>query len=198
VSTEWLVPSSHEQEPRMAPNDVRVSDLPAYETLVDTHYSRVWGLCRLLLRDHQEAQDVTQETFLKLHQHHGLGRVDDWGAWLTRVAVNAVRDRHRAGWWPRWRRRTEPLDSSRLMAAAPLPDEAADNEALRRRIGTAFAALPKRQREVFALRQVEGLSTAEAAAALGLSEGSVKRHLFRAIQSLRRALHDGDGDPTST
>lgn len=185
----------------MPPNEPRVPDPSAYHALVDAHYTRVLRLCRLLLRDHQEAQEVTQETFLKLHQHHGTSRVADWGAWLTRVAVNGARDRQRAGWWPRWRRQTEPLDASRLAAEAPLPDAAVLDQDTRRRIRQAFAVLPRRQREVFALRQVDGLSTGQTATALGMSEGSVKRHLFRAIHALRRALRETDpgaGDSTST
>lgn len=169
-------------------DDVCAPEPSAYGALVEAHYSRVLRLCRLLLRDPQEAKDVTQETFLRLHQHHAHGRVADWGAWLTRVAVNASRDRQRAGWWPRWRRHTEPLDETKLVAELPSPGEVAVNEETRRRIARAFAVLPRRQREVFALRQVDGLSTVETAAALGLSEGSVKQHLFRAVQSLRRAL----------
>ena len=166
-----------------------------YHALVDAHYDRVLRLCRLLLGDHHEAQEVAQETFLKLHVHYASADVLDWRAWLTRVAVNGVRDRQRAGWWPRWRRRTDPLDDARLVADAPLPDVAADAKESYRRIQAAFERLPRRQREVFALRQLEGLSTAATAAALRLSEGSVKRHLYRAIDTLRRAVRDGDPGP---
>ncbi|HEY3100604.1 MAG TPA: RNA polymerase sigma factor [Methylomirabilota bacterium] len=177
-------------------SDSRAVVPSGYHALVDAHYDRVLRLCRVLLGDHHEAQDVAQETFLKLHLHYASRDVSDWRAWLTRVAVNAVRDRQRAGWWPRWRRRTEPLDDARLVAQAPRPDVAADAKESYRRIQAAFARLPRRQREVFALRQLEGLSTAATAAALRLSEGSVKRHLYRAVDRLRRAVRDGQpGSP---
>jgi RNA polymerase sigma-70 factor (ECF subfamily) len=86
------------------------------------------------------------------------------------------------------RRRSDPIDEVRIPAAMPSPAELALSEETRRRIREAFRALPTRQREVFALRYVEESSTAEVAAALGLSPGSVKRHLFRAIRRLRSAL----------
>ena len=170
--------------------DSRAVAPSGYHALVDAHYDRVLRLCRLLLGDHHEAEEVAQDTFLKLHLHYASRDILDWRAWLTRVAVNGVRDRQRAGWWPRWRRRTEPLDDARLVADTPLPDVAADATEAYRRIQAAFARLPRRQREVFALRQLEGLSTAATAAALRLSEGSVKRHLYRAVGALRRALRD--------
>ena len=166
--------------------DSRAVAPSGYHALVDAHYDRVLRLCRLLLGDHHEAEEVAQDTFLKLHLHYASRDILDWRAWLTRVAV----DRQRAGWWPRWRRRTEPLDDARLVADTPLPDVAADATEAYRRIQAAFARLPRRQREVFALRQLEGLSTAATAAALRLSEGSVKRHLYRAVGTLRRALRD--------
>ena len=173
----------------------RPPDVSTYEALVEAHYQRVLRLCRLMLRDPHEAEEVTQEAFLELHRHHGNGVVGDWGSWLTRVAVNRVRDRHRAGWWPRWRWRTRSLDSTPLAARAPLPDQVAIGDQTLRRIRTAFDRLPRRQREVLTLRQIEGLSTVETATLLGISENTVKQHLFRAIEALRRALRHGERDP---
>ncbi len=70
----------------------------------------------------------------------------------------------------------------------PTPEDAAISEETRRRVWLAFRALPDRQREVFVLRHLQGWSGPEIAAALGLSVGSVKRHLFRAIHRLRETL----------
>lgn len=120
----------------------------------------------------------------------GDGVPDDWGAWLTRVAVNACRDRRRAGWWMRFRRWTDPVDDIPLASQNPSPAEAAAGAETRHRIWQAFRELPERQREVFVLRHVEERSTGEVAEVLGLSQGSVKRHLFRAIRRLRETLGD--------
>ena len=161
-----------------------------YDQLYATHRGRVMRLCNLLLGDVDEAQEVSQEVFLKLHR--ALPRGDGtvvWGAWLTTVTVNACRDRRRSRWW-RWARHGEELVESRHAGLWPTPEQAALNAETRRRIWTAFRALPTRQREVFALRHLEGWSTEEVAPTLRVSTGSVKRHLFRAVRHMRRALGD--------
>jgi RNA polymerase sigma-70 factor, ECF subfamily len=155
------------------------------------HYGRLRRLCRLLLGDPQEAEDVVQEVFLKAHEVEQLGRAPmDWAAWLTRVAVNACRDRRRAGGWMRFRLRSRRIDDLPLVTDTPGPDDVAVSEDTRRRIWAAFRGLPRRQQEVFALRYIEERATTDVAAALGLSPGSVKRHLYRAVRHLRRALGD--------
>ena len=90
----------------------------------------------------------------------------------------------------RFRLRSTHIDDLPLVADTLAPNEAAVSEDTRRRIWIAFRALPRRQQEVFALRHIEEQSTLAVAAALGLSPGSVKRHLFRAIRALRLRLGD--------
>jgi RNA polymerase sigma-70 factor, ECF subfamily len=176
-----------------------------YEHLYHTHYQRVLRLCRLLLADVHEAEDVTQEVFLKLYRacrtqpSHIVG-----GAWLTRVAVNACHDRRRSGWWKWWRGSqraagetwssddADSYDVRPVLEAhwhdCPTPEEEALGAERRTRIWQAFRQLSQRQQEVFVLRHLEGWSTDAVANLLGLSVGSVKQHLFRAIRHLRAAL----------
>jgi RNA polymerase sigma-70 factor (ECF subfamily) len=165
---------------------------PTYEELFAAHGRRLARLCRLLLADPQESQEVVQEVFLKLHQAYTRPESpEDWGAWLTRVAVNACHDRRRAGWWMRFRRYGERLDDVTLLAREATPEQCAIGEETWRRVWAAFRRLPDRQREVFVLRQLEGWSTRAVAEALGLRTGSVKSHLFRAIRRLRAAASEG-------
>ncbi len=165
-----------------------VEDRARYEALFATHADRLRRLCRLLLSDRTEADDVVQEVFLKAYEVSGrLDPPRNWAAWLTRVTVNACRDRHRVGWWPRWRRMTDCLEDMALPDAGPTPEQAAIGRETQDRIWRAFRELSGRQREVFVLRQLEGWSTAAVATALGLREGSVKSHLFRALRHLRAA-----------
>src|SRR5438552_13856407 len=80
---------------------------PSYDDLFDAHARRLHRLCRLLLSDPQEAEEVVQEVFLKLHKAQGEGMAAmSWAAWLTRVAVNLCHDRWGAGLWARWRYRS--------------------------------------------------------------------------------------------
>ena len=160
-----------------------------YEALYREHSARVVRLCRLLLDDPQEAQEVAQEVFVKLlRRHHEPGGSTQWGAWLTRVAVNACRDRRRSAWWKQWRQRHQVIEDMELVASEPTPERAAIGRESRTRIWRAFRELPRRQREVFVLRHLEEWSTQDVADALGLTTGSVKRHLFRAVERLRKIL----------
>jgi RNA polymerase sigma-70 factor (ECF subfamily) len=173
-----------------------LADLPAStaecEALYHEHGARVLRLARLLLDDRQEAQDVAQEVFLKLlHAYPAESRPMQWGPWLMKVTVNACRDRRRSSWW-RWRRGArEPIEEVVVADLAPTPERAALDAASRERIGRVFRQLPQRQREAVVLRYVEGWTTREVADQLGVTTGSVKRHLFRAIERLRAALGDG-------
>jgi RNA polymerase sigma-70 factor (ECF subfamily) len=90
----------------------------------------------------------------------------------------------------RLRLRSTHVDDLPLVADTPAPSDVAIGEDTRRRIWAAFRTLPRRQQEVFALRYIEEQSTSDVALALGLSQGSVKRHLFRALRHLRGALED--------
>jgi RNA polymerase sigma-70 factor (ECF subfamily) len=158
------------------------------EALYREHASRLRRLCRLLLRHPQEAEDVAHEVFLKLvESSRATDRTMAWGPWLTRVAINACRDRQRAAWW---RLRHNAFDGVELVDRAPTPEAAALTGETREHIWRLFRQLSQRQREVFVLRHLEGGSTQDVAEALGLSTGSVKRHLFRAVQRLRKGLRE--------
>jgi RNA polymerase sigma factor (sigma-70 family) len=160
-----------------------------FEALYRAQFPRLVRLCRLLLDDPMEAQDVAQEVFLKLVQRpRGDGPMPA-AAWLTRVAVNACYDRRRSWWW-RWTRRREDPTAVSLVATDSTPDRLALGGELGVQVWAAFRTLPRRQREVFALRHFEEWPTADVADALGLTPGSVKQHLFRAVHRLRRALGD--------
>ena len=162
-----------------------------YEELTRAHYAHVIRLCRLLLGDLHEAEEVVQEVLLKLWREcHVPHQSMAWGPWLTRVAINACRDRRRSGWWKWWRDQHTPLQETHLPGRVVTPEEELLHREQRESIAQAFRALSPRQQEVFVLCHLEGRSRTEAAQLLGLTSGSVKRHLFRAVQHLRSALGD--------
>ncbi len=165
-----------------------VQSQPSYEELHRGQAGRVRRLCRLLLVDPDEAEEVAQEVFVKLFRARERTAPTAWDRWVTRVVINACRDRLRSRWWRWWGRGWPALDEEGLAAAGETPEEAVAALEERRRIWAAFRKLPRRQREVFLLRHVEGWSTAEVAETLGVAEGSAKRHLFRAVRHLRREL----------
>lgn len=160
-----------------------------YDDLYQTHHGRVLRLCRLLLSDPDEANDVSQEVFLKLFQARQTEeRTMVWGAWLTRVTVNACRDRRRSGWWKWFRERHTEFAETDYPGNALTPEQAALSTETRRAVWESFRELSTRQQEVFVLRHLEGWSTDEVAETLGVSAGSVKRHLYRAVHQMRKAL----------
>jgi RNA polymerase sigma-70 factor (ECF subfamily) len=150
-----------------------VDDQPGHEALVDAHRGRLLRLCRLLLRDPEEAKDVVQDVFMQAYEAQTQSRApSDWAAWLTRVAINACHDRHRPAGGRAFAARVLASRRSPLAAGDSSPADRVVSEETRRRIRLAFRKLPDRQREVFVLRYIEDLSTAEVAAALALSPGA--------------------------
>jgi RNA polymerase sigma-70 factor (ECF subfamily) len=142
-----------------------------------------------LLFDADEADDVSQEVFLKLFRQHQLsGSTIAWGPWLTKVTVNACRDRRRSGWWKWWREHHQEFVETQHAAGVLTPEQEALSNEARRNVWVSFRQLSARQQEVFVLRQLQGWSTEEVAQTLGLSPGSIKRHLYRAVHHMRRAL----------
>jgi RNA polymerase sigma-70 factor, ECF subfamily len=159
-------------------------------------YRELYGLGYRLLGDHGEAEDVVQETFLKLDGHPVLDRPDEEvAAWLRRVCLNTAYNRLRGQ-----RRRTarleragraERADDETDARATPLLDvlRAEQQQAVRR----ALASLPERQRACLLLRHA-GYSYAEIAATLDLAIGSVGVLLARGERAFREAYLDSD-DP---
>jgi RNA polymerase sigma-70 factor (ECF subfamily) len=165
----------------------------SYEGLYTAHYGEVLRLCRLLLANHHDAEEVAQEVFLKVHQQFHNMKQNDlvmWRPWLVRVSINACRDRRRSGWWKFWRGANEEYQEANHPNSSKTPEEALLSRETQSSIWQAFQQLSIRQQEVFALRYVDEWSTEEVAEVLGISTGSVKRYLFRAVHHLRRALGD--------
>jgi RNA polymerase sigma-70 factor (ECF subfamily) len=160
-----------------------------YEELYRAHRARIVQLCRLWLNDPHEAEEVAQEVFLKLLQ---ASKTQDssvaWKAWLTRVALNACRDRRRSSWWKWWKEKSMELEEGQIPSRNPTPEEETVSREEREQIWHLFRGLSARQQEVFALRYVEEWSVEEVAQVLELTPGSVKRHLFRAVRHLRKSL----------
>jgi RNA polymerase sigma-70 factor (ECF subfamily) len=151
----------------------------AAQALFEAHGSAVYRFATVLLHHHQDAEDVVQETFLKLMRHLDAGgKTDNIRGWLFTVAAHASRDRQRRrARWISWAPRHEPS----VEPSAPADEDG--------RIAAARAALQrlrKRDRLLLALRAHE-LSYRDIAAATGIRLTSVGRLLARAIARFERA-----------
>jgi RNA polymerase sigma-70 factor (ECF subfamily) len=170
----------------------------AVADLVRCTYTYVYSLARRLLADPVLASDATQEVFVHvLRSVHGFRGQAAFGTWLHKVTVNVclamLRSDARA---TRRGARPGPLPfatpddgaAARLSDGHDVAAETLELHELRARLEQALAALPDDARTVVVLRDVEGLSTAEVAETLGISESAVKVRLCRAHARLRQSL----------
>jgi RNA polymerase sigma-70 factor, ECF subfamily len=165
----------------------RDGDVHAYEELVARYQSIAYRTAWLVTRDAGEAEDATQEAFVKAYYAlPRFRREAPFRPWILRIVANEAKNRGRSS-----RRRTaltlraaaaEPGDAAPSPEAAALARE--DAEALAR----ALARLPERDRLVIVYRHLFDLSEAETAAALDVRRGTVKSRLSRAMTRLRREL----------
>jgi RNA polymerase sigma-70 factor (ECF subfamily) len=184
----------------------KAGDLEAFEALTTRYEQRVYSLALRMLRHEQDAEDVTQQTFLSaLENLEGFRGDASFATWLLRIATHAAL---------KIIRKRKGLDTVSLEEATeeveghdtiPHPEYIADwrqspeqmvrtNE-IRRLLDDALAKLDEKHRLVFLLRDVEGLSIKETAEALGLSEANTKVRLLRARLQLRERLTQTLGDP---
>lgn len=181
-----------------------MSDLPPLHASLDSFLAsverRALRIAQVATRDRDEALDLVQDAMLRLARRYAARPSQEWAPLFHRILTNRIRD------WQRQRRlRTrlffwqsrdrEDGEDDDLLDRQPDPDavEGAgvlQGEQLLARLELALARLPARQREAFQLRVWEGLNVEATAHAMGCSGGSVKTHLFRALQSLRTELGD--------
>ena len=161
---------------------------------------RAFAMARAVLGDEEEALDAVQDAMYLLVRRYRHRGADEWRLLFFRILTNRLRDllRRRAvrdrfsSWLPRRQGDAEEEEDPFQTVADPRDGDPC--RVLERRQGIeelerALRALPRRQREAFLLRCWEGLSTADAARAMGCSEGSVKTHYFRALKTLKEILH---------
>ena len=160
-------------------------EVALFEILIRRYNPRVFRAVTAILRDRAEAEDAMQQVWLSAFAHLSEFRqAAQFSTWLTRIALNEATYR-----------RTRPLrvlaGEEELMnqpTAAADPERRAAAREAAQVLERAADLLPDAQRTVFVLRDVEGLSTAECAAALDVSEEVVKTRLHRARQALRASI----------
>ena len=187
-------------EPLVA-GQVETGLLRDFGSWMTSEQRRVNALCRHMLQDPDEADSATQDVFFKAYQAlqkeeaREDGRaLDDPGRWIAKIAVNTCLDRLRSKKWQIWRRRPAPEDESVILAMAAAKSPGAEDRyfavEISSRLRVALDGLSARQRAVFTLRHYEDMSLEEIGTILGLDVGTVKAHMFRAVNKLRGELRD--------
>ncbi len=164
---------------------VRQGELALFEVIMRRHNRRLYRAARAIVGDDSEAEDVLQEAYVRAYAHLGqfTGKAS-FATWLTKIAVHEALARLRR------RGRLVSVEDQMDAFEAPGrgPEQAAADRELRGVLETALSNLPEAFRATFVLRDIEGLSTAETAACMGIPEETVKTRLHRARAALRRDI----------
>jgi RNA polymerase sigma-70 factor (ECF subfamily) len=170
-------------------------EVAMFEVLMRRHNERIFRAARAILKDATEAEDVMQQAYVNAYANlRQFDRRATFATWLTRIAVNEALGRARK----RGRYQSMVEENGGLENVIPMPvpgnpEREAFAHEMRGFLEDAIDALPDGLREVFMLREVQGLSTAETAASLDVSEDVVKTRLSRARAALRNHLFDRVG-----
>lgn len=146
------------------------------------------------LRDAADADEAVQDAFVKVFLHMDQYRSDlPFDVWFTRILVNSALDRLKArGRQQRWISQSTDEDEGRPVENIPAGDASHERRLLAKErwqeVTKAVAALPERQRLVFTLSHLDERTPAEISAATGMSQATVRVHLFRALRKLRGVL----------
>lgn len=166
----------------------KAGDLAAFDILVARHYRHVFALAFHLLGNADDAADATQDAFLKAFERLSQFRGDAaFSTWLYRITINACHDLQR-------QRRPTPFsqlneEDNESVAALedlrPDPEEMWQRQEQQEAVQKILASLPEEFRQVIVLCDLQGLTYSEAAAVLGMPEGTVKSRLHRARHAFK-------------
>jgi RNA polymerase sigma-70 factor (ECF subfamily) len=165
-----------------------------FARIVESHRPQIFRFLLASTRDIDLAETLTQECFLKAHRNWSHFRGDSSAmTWLMRIAINLQKDHWRNRRLQFWRHtQTNAVDLDEASEWLPSGERSAEQKILAReqveKVWKAVERLSQRQRTVFLLRYIEDQELSDIAQATGLSEGTVKAHLSRALQKVRAEL----------
>ena len=157
-----------------------------FETLIERHHDEIYHyLWRLLQGTHLDAQDFTQDTFMRAYQAYGRLKPDsNCRAWLYKIATNCAYTALKR------QQRELPLDDGLVADGVPSPDDTAVMNELLEAAHQIIETLPLKQRAAVVMRHLQGFGYDEIADALDCSQESARAHVSLAVRHLRRELQD--------
>lgn len=178
----------------------QAEDVDAFCLLAERYARRIYLLASHYCRNAQDAEDLSQEVWLKAYQAVGSFRFDSsFYTWLRRITINTFLNHRRASFFRRRGQTTAvqlvQIDSETLPASSP---ENIYNKLLFENVVSALSELTPSQRLSFLLRHYEGMSYDEIANAMNCSEGTVKKGVWRALGKLRTRLSPNTEEETET
>ncbi len=180
-------------------NRFKGGDQAAFDEMVSRYWDRIYGMVNQLLRNSQDAEEVTQDAFIRAHRGLANFRGDSaFSTWLYQIATHLARNRY----WYWWRRKRDksvsfdaPVSADNSTTLADLipaevetPDDITVTQEFVARIAQGMEKLSAKHREILTLRNIKNLSYEEIADILNISVGTVKSRIARARESLRAKL----------
>ena len=180
-------------------NRFKGGDQAAFDEMVARYWDRIYGMVNQLLRNSEDAEEVTQDAFIRAHRGLVNFRGDSaFSTWLYQIATNLARNRY----WYWWRRKRDksvsfdaPVSADNATTLADLipaeletPDDITVTQEFIDRIAQGMEKLNAKHREILTLRNIKNLSYEEIADILQISVGTVKSRIARARESLRAKL----------
>jgi len=174
-------------------------DQAAFDEMVSRYWSRIFSMVHQLLRNSEDAEEVTQDAFIRAHRGLANFRGESaFSTWLYQIATNLARNRYWY-WWRRKRDKSVSIDAPMgadnnttladiIPADVETPDDITVTQEFVTRIGQGMEKISTKHREILILRNIKNLSYEEIAAILGISVGTVKSRIARARESLRSKL----------
>jgi RNA polymerase sigma-70 factor (ECF subfamily) len=174
-------------------------DQSAFDEMVSRYWDRIFSMVHQLLRNQQDAEEVTQDAFIRAHRGLENFRGESaFSTWLYQIATNLARNRYWY-WWRRKRDKSVSFDApigpendltlaEVIPAEVETPGDITVTQEFVARIGKAMERLSAKHREILVLRNIKNLSYEEIAAILAISVGTVKSRIARARESLRGKL----------
>jgi len=184
---------------RLLVDRFKSGDEAAFNEMVSRYWDRIYGMVHQLLRNQQDAEEVTQDAFIRAHRGLVNFRGDSaFSTWLYQIATNLARNRYWY-WWRRKRDKTVSFDqpvgddndtplSEVFAAEVETPGDITVTHEFVDRIATCMDKLGAKHREILILRNVKNMAYEEISEILGISVGTVKSRIARARESLRAAM----------
>ncbi len=184
---------------RLLVDRFKSGDSSAFDEMVSRYWDRIYAMVHQLLRNQQDAEEVTQDAFIRAHRGLENFRGDSsFSTWLYQIATNLARNRYWY-WWRRKRDKTvsfdQPISDSNetplsevFAAEVETPGDITVTQEFVDRIAFGMEKLSPKHREILILRNVKNLSYEEIATILKISVGTVKSRIARARDSLREKM----------
>jgi RNA polymerase sigma-70 factor, ECF subfamily len=165
---------------------VQAGDYSPASEIYDRYSARIYNFAFRFLKNAEAAEDATQEVFVKMMKHANQFQGDaKLSTWLFSITANWCRDYLRKA-------DNKPKEAEEVLITLPAltesPEQRLEQKEDERRVQRALSALTPEQREAILLSRYQGLSYAEIAQIAGCSEGAVKTRVFRAMETLKKAL----------